>query len=133
MFGRSGDEVLVAATAGADDELAHAAPRRGVARGVLLGEAFVVVVVAVEHDVGLHVVERGEQAAQRLGSALLAAGEDRLVPVGEDALVGVLGQVLRPARCTRPRAGVPEKAGEQPPILPQSPVFRAIRCQAPRS
>ena len=77
-----------------NDELADTG-RIGVPGGVLRGEAFVIVVMPVEHDIGMG----GEQIPpERVINRLvtvLAGAESRLMSVREDARRGVLAQVGR--------------------------------------
>ena len=80
--------------AGADNKFTNATSRiRGAFRG-LGGKALVVVVVAVDHHVGVGLVERIPQGLHGQIGAVGAAGtKQRLVPIGQRAGHGMGGQV----------------------------------------
>ena len=75
----------VAATAGADDEFAHAVVGVGIALGILRGEALVGMFVAGEEDVGVGVIEVLPESTEfgMLGVfGKEAAAEERVMAVG---------------------------------------------------
>src|SRR5947207_605414 len=70
----------------------------GVLRGILLGEALIHVVVPVEHDVSVRGIQGGPEGPHAGTVANKPRAEARVVPVGQDALAGVSGEVaLQPA------------------------------------
>jgi hypothetical protein len=94
-----------ALSARTDDELTDTL-RVGDRVGVLEREAFVVVVVRAQDDIGVVLVEHApERVGAGVAAVVGAGGEARLVPVGEDAgLVGreqVTSQPLHLGRCGR--------------------------------
>ncbi len=80
-------------TAGPHHELADAVSRVRPAPRVLRGEPLVVVVVAVQDQVGSRRVEQLPERADLRGRAVLAGAVERLMPVGEDVPAGVLPEV----------------------------------------
>src|SRR5215831_19114506 len=85
----------------ADDELADAASRIAAAVGCLRGKPFIEMIVAVHHDLGAGVVKNLEKIPHPLIIAVLARREERMVPVGERASVGVRRQIGLQPRALR--------------------------------
>jgi hypothetical protein len=80
--------------ASANDKFANAALGVGDAIGSLRCEALVIVVVAVEDDVGIGLVKCVEQRLYGEVVAMCAAGaEERLVPVGKRASGRMRGEI----------------------------------------
>src|SRR5438045_3095537 len=80
--------------AGAGDDLADPV-RVGGPRGALLGEAFVVVFVSVQDDIGVGVVEvLPDRREVRVAPVGRARREPRLMPVRKRALVRMRGKVV---------------------------------------
>src|SRR5260370_42454252 len=80
--------------AGTNDKFAQSARRISGAIGVLRGETFIVMVVAVDNEFGVRFVERLEEW---LHGEVVAMGasrtKERLVPVGERAGGGMRGKI----------------------------------------
>src|SRR5712664_311466 len=87
-------EPVVALAAGPDDKFAQAR-RVGVAERVLWGETFVIVLVSVEHYVGMGSKQVPPEGAVGRFVAMLARAESRLMPVRERARGRMLPQVCR--------------------------------------
>src|SRR5450432_310941 len=82
--------------AAADYEFADAVIVVELAVGILRGEAFVIVVVAVDDDVGSGLEECiPERLHERVVTVLAAGAEQRLVPVSESAAVSGTSEILR--------------------------------------
>src|SRR5215471_7993406 len=87
-------EGAVIFSASADDEFANAALGVWSSIGRLGSEPFVVVIVAVDDNVGIGVVERLPQGLDFQVIAVRAAGtEERLVPVGQRASHRMRGEI----------------------------------------
>src|SRR6187200_349860 len=105
-------EVVEAPAADADDELADAALGVRALLRVLLGEAFVGVVVAGEDEIGAALVERLEDRRHRRVVAVLARGESRVMPHRDRARDLVRGEVLsHPLLLRRSRAATSAHPG----------------------
>src|SRR5690348_1511925 len=87
-------EPVMTLAAGPHDELADAR-RVSAPGGILRGEALVVVVVPVEHDIGVGGEQIPPERVINWVVAVLAGAESRLMPVREDARRGMLAQVGR--------------------------------------
>jgi len=117
--------------AGADHELADAVDGIMVAEWVLRGEALVVVIVAVEHQVGTGGVERVPERTDGPGLAFVAGGEPWVVPEGEGAAGRVGSQVgPEPGRlgCTVDRSAVAVQGGQVPGAEPEGVPGLDRRC-----
>src|SRR5215475_10423259 len=81
-------------SAGADDKFANSIRHVGLAVGSLRSEAFVIVIVAANDDVGAGVVERLPEWFERKVVAVFAAGaEERLVKIREFAGSRMRGEI----------------------------------------
>src|SRR6266536_5141299 len=87
-------EPVVALAAGPDDKFAQAR-RVGVAERVLWGETFVIMLVSVEHYVGMGSKQVPPEGAVGRFVAMLAGAESRLMPVRECARGRMLPQICR--------------------------------------
>src|SRR5258708_9475921 len=87
-------ERAVILAAGANDKFADAARRIGRAIGRLRGEAFVIVIMAGDHDIGVGFVESLEERLNGEVVAVGAAGtEERLMPISKCTGGGVRGEI----------------------------------------
>src|SRR5262245_39833075 len=77
------ESVIRVDPARSDAELTDATSRVGAAIAGLRSEPFVKMIMAVQHDVGVGVVEDVEKWPHGRVVAILAGGEQRMVPVGE--------------------------------------------------